>query len=50
MRSGDEPFKYSMANNMTINIDVLSMLMKSRIVGKKKCGLLVTIHGHGTSY
>ena len=50
IRSGDEPIKYLMANGMTINLDMLDTFMKSRIVGKKDCCLVITIHEHGTLY
>ena len=50
IRSGDEPVKYRIANSMSINLDMLSMFMKSRIVGKKDCSLVIIIHGHGTLY
>ena len=35
IRSGNEPIKYLMANNMAINFDMLGAFMKSRIVGKR---------------
>ena len=50
IRSGDEPVKYSMANSMTINLNMLGTFMTSRIVGKKDCRLVITIHGHDTLY
>ena len=50
IRSGDEPIKYSMPNSMDINLNMLGTFIKSRIVGKKDCSLVITIHGHGTLY
>ena len=50
IRSGDEPYKYSMANSLAINLDMLGAFMKSRIVGNKDFSLVITIHGHGTLY
>ena len=47
MRCDDEPVKYPMVNSMTTNLDVF---MKNRIVGKKDCSLIITIHEHGTLY
>ena len=35
MRSGDEAIKYLMANNLTINFNVLGAFMKSTIIGEK---------------
>ena len=50
MRSGDELVKYPMTNSMVINLDVFGAFMKCRIVGKKDCSLVITIHGHDTMY
>ena len=50
MRSDDEPIKYSMVNSMSINLNVFGAIMKSRIVGKKDCSLVITIDVHGTLY
>ena len=50
IRIGGEPVKYLIANSMAINLDMLSMFMKSRIVGKKDCSLVIIVHGHGTLY
>ena len=44
--SGDKLVKYPMANSMEINLDMLGMFMKIRIVGKKDFSLVITIHGH----
>ena len=50
IKSGDEPIKYPMVNSMAINLNILGMFMKNRIVGKKYCSLVITIHGHGPLY
>ena len=50
IRNGDELAKYSMVNSMATNLDLLGMFMKSRIIGKKDCSFVITIHGHGTLY
>ena len=50
IRSSDETIRYSMVNNMAINLNMLGMFMKSKIVGKKDCGLVITIYGHDTLY
>ena len=39
-----------MLNSVTINLDMLGTFMKSNIVGKKDCSLVITIHGHSTKY
>ena len=48
MKSGDKLVKYSMANSMAINLNVFGPFMKVRIVGKKDCSLVITIHEHAT--
>ena len=48
MKSDDKPIKYLMTNSMTINLNVFGAFMKIKIVGKKDCSLVITIHGHGT--
>ena len=50
MRSDDELVKYPMMNSIVINLDVFGAFMKSRIVGKKDCSLVITIHGYDTMY
>ena len=50
IRSGDELVKYVMPNSIEINLDMLGTFMKSRIVGKKDCCLVITIHEHDTFY
>ena len=50
IKSGDEPVKYLTTNIMAINLDILSSFMKSSIVGKKVCCLVITIHGHAILY
>ena len=50
IKSSDEPIKYPMTNSMPINLDMLGTFMKSRIVEKKNCCLVIKIHGHDTLY
>ena len=50
IRSGDKLVKYLMTKSMPINLDMLGMFKKSRIVGKKDYSLVIIIHGHGTLY
>ena len=50
IRSGDELVKYPMTNSMTMNLDMLGMFIKGRIIDKKDCSLVITIHGHVTLY
>ena len=47
IRSGDETIKYLMANSMAINLDMLGMFMKSRIVGNKK---IIVCDGYYVAY
>ena len=48
--SDDEPIKYPTTNYVEINLDMLGTFMKSRIVDKKDCSLVITKHGHDTLY
>ena len=50
IRSGDKLIKYLMVNNVTINLNMVGTFMKSRIVGKKDCSLVIKIHGYDILY